>query len=108
MNLDSGSLVEIIIATVAGLAAVGLTVLRFAMGGLERQHNATRQLIEEKFTWAELQRKEARAHWEDLFAELKKDDDDLARRVGQIESRVIAIELSLTHRQVSQQDKTQR
>ena len=98
MNLDSGNLIELAIATVGGLAAVGLTVLKFALHGLERQHAATRHLIEERFQWAETQRQEARGHWEQLFQELKADDDELSKRVGQIETRVTAIEVHLTHR----------
>lgn len=95
MNLDSGNLIELAIATVGGLAAVGLTVLKFALHGLERQHAATRHLIEERFQWAEAQRQDAKQHWDGLFTELKKDDDDLAHRVGQVELRVMAIEISI-------------
>lgn len=97
MNLDSGNLIEIVIAGVGGLAAAGLTVLKFAMGGLQRQHAATRQLILERFVWAEAQRQEARELWERHFAELKQDDDDLFKRVSQIEMRVTAIEVHLAH-----------
>ena len=98
MTLDDGNLVELVIAVIGGLAAVGLTVLKFALSGLERQHAATRKLIEERFQWAETQRQEARGHWEQLFQELKADDDELSRRVGQIETRVTAIEIHLTRR----------
>ena len=96
MTLDDGKLVELIIAGVGGLATVGLTVLKFALSGLERQHTATRKLIEERFQWAETQRQEARSHWEQLFQELKEDDDDLAERVDHIETRVTAIEIHLS------------
>ena len=98
MTLDDGNLVELVIAGVGGLAAIGLTVLKFALSGLERQHTATRKLIEERFQWAETQRQEARGHWEKLFQELKDDDDDLAERVNHIETRVIAIEINLSSR----------
>ena len=95
MTLDSGNLIELAIATVGGLAAVGLTVLKFALSGQERQHHATRRLIEDRFQWAETQRQEARQYWEQHFAELKDDDDNLARRISQIETRVTAIEVHL-------------
>lgn len=98
MTLDSGHLVELVIAGVGGLAAVGLTVLKLAMHGLERQHAATRTLIEERFQWAETQRQEARQLWERHFDELREDDSELSKRVGQIETRVTAIEVHLTHR----------
>lgn len=97
MTLDSGHLVELVIAGVGGLAAVGLTVLKMAMNGLERQHASTRTLIEERFQWAETQRQEARQLWERHFAELREDDEDLSKRVGQIEARVTAIEVHLIH-----------
>ena len=100
MTLDDGKLVELVIAGIGGLAAVGLTVLKFALSGLERQHTATRKLIEERFQWAETQRQEARSHWEQLFQELKDDDDDLSKRVGQIETRVTAIEVHLIRHQI--------
>lgn len=98
MTLDNSNLIELVIAGVGGLAAIGLTVLKLAMSGLDRQHAATRKLIEERFQWAETQRQEARQLWEQHFAELKDDDDDLSKRVGQIETRVTAIEVHLTHR----------
>ena len=101
MTLDSGHLVKLVIAGVGGLAAVGLTVLKFALNGLERQHAATRKLIEERFQWAETQRQEARQLWERHFAELREDDEDLSKRVGQIEHRVTAIEVHLTHQRRS-------
>ena len=92
MNLDDGHFIELAIATVGGLAAVGMVVLKFAMRGLEQQHDATRQLIEERFQWAEAQRQEARAHWEDHFTDLPKNDDRLSQRITQIEARVTHIE----------------
>ena len=95
MTLDDGKLVELVIAGIGGLAAVGLTVLKFALSGLERQHTATRKLIEERFQWAETQRQEARGHWEQLFHDLKEDDDELSKRVGQIETRVTTIEIHM-------------
>ena len=95
MNLDDGHLVELVIAGVGGLAAIGLTVLKLAMSGLERQHTATRHLIEERFQWAETQRQEGRQYWQQRFDELKQDDDDLSSRIGQIERRVTAIEVHL-------------
>ena len=99
MNLDSGNLIELAIATVGGLAAVGLTVLKFALHGLEHQHAATRHLIEERFQWAEAQRQEGRQYWEQRFDELKTDDDDLAKRMSQIELRVTTIEAHVAHQQ---------
>ena len=95
MLLDSGNLIELAIAGIGGLAAIGLTVLRFAMNGLESQHTLTRQLIEEKFSWAESQRQEARETWERHFMELKQDDATLEQRLQQIETRVTTIEVKV-------------
>lgn len=95
MTLDDGHFIELAIATVGGLAAVGLVVLKFALRGLETQQAATRELIEERFAWAERQRQEAREHWETHFAELRKDDDRLSARIIQIEHRVSQIERHL-------------
>ena len=95
MLLDSGNLIELAIAGMGGLAAIGLTVLRFAMNGLERQHTLTRQLIEEKFSWAESQRQEAREMWEHHFSELKQDDAAMEQRLHQIETRVTTIEVKI-------------
>lgn len=92
MNLEDNALVEIAIATVGGLAAVGMVVLRFALRGFEQQQDVTRQLIEERFQWAETQRQDAREHWEAHFNQMKRDDDRLSKRITQIEARVTHIE----------------
>ena len=95
MTLDDGHFIELAIATVGGLAAVGMVVLKFAMRGLEQQHTATRQLIEERFQWAEQQRQDARQHWEEHFTDLRKNDERLSQRITQMETRVAAIEIHM-------------
>ena len=101
VDVDSFNLIELVIATVTGLAAVGMVVLKFAMRGLEQQHNATRQLIEDRFQWAEDQRQEARQHWETHFSDLRHNDDKLSGRITQIETRVAAIEIHLGKNRVA-------
>lgn len=95
MTMDDGHFIELALATVGGLAAVGMVVLKFAMRGLEQQHNATRELIEERFQWAETQRQDARQHWEEHFTDLRNHDDRLSQRITQIETRVSQIEIHL-------------
>lgn len=95
LEMEGSSLIELAIATVGGLAAVGMIILKFALRGFEAQQAATRELIEERFQWAEQQRQEARSHWEEHFAALRKDDDRLSARISQIEHRVSQIERHL-------------
>lgn len=90
------TLIELAMTTVGGLATVGFTVLKLAMNGMEKQHEATKQLIEEKFQWAESNRQDAKQHWEKHFEELKKSDEDVSRRIGHLETRVITLELHLS------------
>jgi len=96
MNLDTGNLIELTIATIGGLGVIGLTVLKFAIRGMEQQHEITRKMIDERFQWAEAQRQESREHWDNHFDQLKVDDDRMSQRIGQIEVRVTAIELHLS------------
>jgi uncharacterized membrane-anchored protein YhcB (DUF1043 family) len=92
------TLAELAIATVGGLAAVGFTVLKLAMRSMEKQHEVTQHLIEQKFQWAEACREEAKTHWEKHFDELKKADQDVSRRISHLETRVITIELHLAQK----------
>ena len=95
MNIEDNAMVELAVSIAGGLAAAGWIIIRLATRGLEQQHDATRKLIEERFQWAEAQRQDARAHWEDHFDELRRDDDQLSERIGKIETRVAAIEIHL-------------
>ncbi|MCB1918633.1 MAG: hypothetical protein KDJ28_01480 [Candidatus Competibacteraceae bacterium] len=99
MTLGLDTLAELAIATLGGLATVGLTVLKLAMRGMEKQHEATQKLIEEQFKWAEQRRIEASEHWEKHFDELKKCDEDVSRRIGNLETRVMTVELHLAQKQ---------
>jgi hypothetical protein len=70
MILELDTMAEIAIATMDSLALIGFTVLKLAMRGMEKQHDATQKLIEERFQWAETRREEE-THWEKHFDELK-------------------------------------
>ena len=96
MTLGLDTLAELAIATVGGLAAVGFTVLKLAMQGMEKQHEATQKLIEQQFQWAETRREEATAHWEKHFNDLSKADQDVSQRIGHLETRVITLEIHLS------------
>jgi uncharacterized membrane-anchored protein YhcB (DUF1043 family) len=98
MTLGLDTLAELAIATVGGLAAIGFTVLKLAMHGMEKQHEATQRLIEQQFQWAEARREEATLHWEKHFDELKKADQDVSRRIGHLETRVVTLELHLAQK----------
>lgn len=91
--IQMDTLTELMIASVGGIAAVGLTILKLAMRSLEKQHEITQQLIEQKFQWAESRREEASSHWEQHFGELKASERQISVRLRSLEDRVITIEL---------------
>lgn len=93
MNIEIDTVAEIIIGSISGLAIVGLTVLKFAMNGFQKQHEATQKLIEEKFNWAESRRAESSTHWEKHFSELKQSEQEASQQIRQLERRISHLEI---------------
>jgi hypothetical protein len=98
MNIESSTIIETALAVMGGMAVAGLTVIRMMMHGVQKQHEVTQQLIEERFIWAEKRREDAKQHWEQYFEELKETHHTLSNRIYSLETRVITLELHLAKR----------
>lgn len=103
--IQMDTLAELMIAGVGSMAAVGLTILKLAMRSLEKQHEITQHLIEQKFQWAETRREEATTHWEKHFDEIKAGEEQISKRIRGLEDRVIAIELRHPYQPTQFKDK---
>lgn len=93
MHIGADLLFEMAVATIGGLAAVGLTVLKLAMHGMEKQHEATQKMILERFQWAEEQRQASSHHWNQHFDEVKQGERDIDQRVRCVENRINTLEV---------------
>lgn len=92
MIVESATLIELVTAGIGGAAAIGITILKMALRGIEQQTHATRELIEEKFKWAEAQRQEAGGRWEKHFERVETNQQHLEQRLDDVENRISHLE----------------
>lgn len=102
MHIGADLLFEMAVATISGLAAVGLTVLKLAMNGIEKQNEATQKMILERFQWAEEQRQASAHHWNQHFDEVKQGERDIAQRVRCVENRINTLEVQIQQHDTQQ------
>jgi hypothetical protein len=91
----SAESIKLAVTIIGGLVAGGWAILRMTTNALEKQQEANRKLITEKFIWAESLRQESRASWETHFRKVEDRLDRAFNLMDSMDRRVTTIEICL-------------
>jgi len=87
--------IKLAVTIIAGLITGGWAILRLLTGALEKQQEANRKLITDKFIWAESLRQESRVSWETHFRKVEDRLDRAFNLMDSMDRRVTTIEICL-------------
>ena len=91
----SAESIKLAVTIIAGLITGGWAILRLLTGALEKQQEANRKLITDKFIWAESLRQESRVSWETHFRKVEDRLDRAFNLMDSMDRRVTTIEICL-------------
>jgi hypothetical protein len=91
----SAESIKLTLSVVTAIVAGGWAILRMTTSALERQQEANRKLITEKFIWAESLRQESRDRWETHFRKVEDRLDRAFNLMDSMDRRVTTIEICL-------------
>ena len=95
IEVISAETIQLALTVISGVVMGGWAILKMTSNALEKQQDANRKLITEKFIWAESLRQESRDRWEQHFRKVEDRLDRAFNLMDSMDRRVTTIEICL-------------